>query len=65
MTGRKLALLARERVREELGLRRVRKRGRGPDLGKAAALALLYWEVATRVEWVDRGRLRRRARGEN
>jgi hypothetical protein len=42
----------------------VRKRGRGPDLGKAAALALLYWEVARGVEWVDRGRLRRRARGE-
>ena len=54
-----MALLARERVREELGLRVVRKRKEGADLRKAAAVALLYWEWLRGVEWVD-GKLRRR-----
>ena len=42
-----------------LGLRRVRKRRGGPNLRKAAALALLYWEVAREVEWVGSGVLRK------
>jgi hypothetical protein len=59
-SAREAALLARERVREVLGLRRVRKRRGGPDLRKAAALALLYWEVAREVEWVGKGVFRKR-----
>jgi len=57
---RELALMARYRVRERLGLRRVKRRRRGPELWKAAALALFYWERYREVDWVG-GRLRRRA----
>jgi len=56
---RELALLTRERVREELRLRKTKKRKEGPELRKAAALALLYWELAREVEWVEGGRIRR------
>lgn len=48
-----------------LGLKRVRRREGGPDLRKAAALALLYWEVAREVEWVGRGVLRKRVGGKD
>jgi len=48
-----------------LGLRRVRKRRGGPNLRKAAALALLYWEVAREVEWVGKGVLRKRVGGKD
>lgn len=65
MLARKLALLTRERVREELQLRKTKKREGGPDLRKAAALALLYWEVARRVEWFEGRKLRKKARGED
>ena len=61
--ARKAALLARAKVREGLRLRRVKKRRGGPDLRRAAVLALLYWELAREVEWVDGGVLRKRARG--
>jgi len=54
------ALLARELVREGLGLRRVRRRPGGPEVEKAAALALLYWELFREVDWVG-GELRARA----
>ena len=58
--SRRLALLARGLARERLGLRRVKKRRRGPELRRAAALALFYWERYREVDWVE-GRLRRRA----
>ena len=60
MSAREAALLARERVREVLGLKRVRRREGGPDLRKATALALLYWEIAREVEWVGSKVLRKR-----
>ena len=63
--ARKAALLAGAKVREELGLRRVRKRRGGPDLRKAAVLALLYWEFTREVEWVGGGVLRKGAHGKD
>jgi|GEM_PF-4700739 len=56
---RELALRARYWVRERLRLRRVKRRRKGPELWKAAALALFYWERYREVDWVG-GRLRRR-----
>jgi len=54
-------MLARERVREGLGLRRVKRRPGGPEIEKAALLALFYWELFRGVDWVD-GELGARAR---
>ena len=41
-------------------LRRVKRRRKGPELWKAAALALFYWARYREVDWVGE-RLRRRA----
>jgi hypothetical protein len=65
VSAREAALLARERVMGVLGLRRVRRREGGPDLRKATALALLYWEIAREVEWVGKGVLRKRVGGKD
>ncbi|RLE70254.1 MAG: hypothetical protein DRJ43_02430 [Thermoprotei archaeon] len=57
--NRTLALVARERLRERLALRRVKRRRGGAALRRAAILAIFYWERYRGVDWVE-GRLRRR-----
>jgi len=48
---RKLALLAREKIRKELDLKKIKRRPHGPEIRKMAFIALFYWEFFREVDW--------------